>query len=92
MREQDESVQFGFVWKDDGYPLVVKLGLLEHASFSSMIFQQMPISFGDFAHGTAGPNLCPKVDAGCSLNPADRFWFQLPGILAQLISLGISKM
>jgi hypothetical protein len=32
-------VQFGFVWKDDGYALVIKHGLLENAPFSSMIFQ-----------------------------------------------------
>jgi len=32
-------VQFGFVWKDDGYALVIKQGLLENAPFSSMIFQ-----------------------------------------------------
>lgn len=35
----------------------------------------MLILFGDFAHGTAGPNLCPKVDALLPKLP-DRFWFQ----------------
>lgn len=71
---RNTRVQFGFVWKDDGYALVIKQGLLEHAPFSSMDFSiDAHFVRGFRSFGTAGPNLCPKVDALLPKLP-DCFW------------------